>query len=125
MVVVDILRYLDGVKELSLVEATCKLTQLSLKMATLIVVARDRGSTCASSIPNTTVIHLPRNCIEKGLQIAAIMLVKSNVFPRETTASDMDTIVLRHGPRHVLVLLPKTYQVRTTLWINFRFFDHQ
>ncbi|KAI0253680.1 hypothetical protein BJV78DRAFT_161177 [Lactifluus subvellereus] len=28
----------------------------------------------------------------------------------ETTASNMNTIVLRHGPRHVLVLLPKTYQ---------------
>ncbi|KAI9507748.1 hypothetical protein F5148DRAFT_75533 [Russula earlei] len=38
------------------------------------------------------------------------MLVSSNLFPDGTKSSTMHTLVLRYGPRHVLVLLPKTYQ---------------
>lgn len=47
---------------------------------------------------------------EKPAQNAAIMLVSSKNFPESTTSSTRHTLVLRHGSRNVLVLLPRTYQ---------------
>ncbi|KAH9976413.1 hypothetical protein BGW80DRAFT_1293557 [Lactifluus volemus] len=38
------------------------------------------------------------------------MIVESKLFPNTTQESDTDVLVLRYGPRHVLVLLPKTYK---------------
>ncbi|KAI0288678.1 hypothetical protein BC826DRAFT_1036238 [Russula brevipes] len=38
------------------------------------------------------------------------MFVSSKLFSEATKTSTMHTLVLRYGPRHVLVLLPKTFQ---------------
>ncbi|KAH9990639.1 hypothetical protein BJV74DRAFT_836942 [Russula compacta] len=38
------------------------------------------------------------------------MLVSSKVFPNKAKTSSVHTLVLRYGPRRVLVLLPNTYQ---------------
>jgi len=43
------------------------------------------------------------------------MLVSSKSFPDKTKSSTMHTLVLSYGPRHVLVLLPKTYQELLTI----------
>ena len=53
------------------------------------------------------------------------MLVSSEVFPASsggTKSSTIHTLVLRYGPRHVLVLLPKSFQVGAILWDIFRSF---
>ncbi|KAI9450606.1 hypothetical protein BJY52DRAFT_1301642 [Lactarius psammicola] len=43
------------------------------------------------------------------------MLVSSKNFPQSTNSSTRHTLVLRHGSRNVLVLLPRTYQELLTI----------
>ena len=40
------------------------------------------------------------------------MIVSSKNFPEATESSTVHTLVLQYGTKSVLVLLPKTYQVR-------------
>lgn len=49
------------------------------------------------------------------------MLVSSKLFPEATKSSTAHTLVLRHGTRLVLILLPKTYQVSNLLVHILRF----
>ena len=57
--------------------------------------------------------------LQKTPKSAFPMLVSSKPFPERTKCSTIQTlvnVVIQHGAKLVLVILPKTFQVRAILW---------
>ena len=54
--------------------------------------------------------------LHKAPKSASPMLVSSKPFSEGTICSTIQTLVIQHEARLVLVILPKTFQVRAILW---------
>jgi hypothetical protein len=73
---------------------------------------RDHCTIQLTSIITLQLHDLFCSCFESPKKTFETMLVSSKLFPEATKSSNVHTLVLRNGKRSVLVLLPKTYQVR-------------